>query len=35
MSVKSIQVQEQIEELGYSSTQEMIENGVKVEYVWH
>lgn len=35
MSVKSIAVQEQVEELGYSSIQEMIDNGVEVEYVWN
>lgn len=35
MSVKSIVIQEQIEELGYSSIQEMIDNGVEVEYAWN
>ena len=33
MSVKLIQIQEQVEELGYSSIQEAIDNGVEVKYV--
>ncbi len=35
MSVKSIATQEQIEELGYSSIQDMIDNKMEVEYVWN
>lgn len=33
MSVKSIRIQEQIEEMGYSDIQEAIDNGVEVKYV--
>ena len=35
MSVKSIKVQEYVEELGYSDIQEAIDNGVEVENVWN
>lgn len=34
MSVKSVKFQEQVEELGYSSIQEAINNGVEIHYVW-
>ena len=33
MSVKTVKIQEQIEELGYSSVQEAIDNGVEIRYV--
>lgn len=33
MSVRSVAIQEQIEELGYSTIDEAIQNGVEVKYV--
>lgn len=33
MSVKSIRFQEEVEDLGYSSIQEALDNGVEVEDV--